>query len=139
MRSLWHPALAGFTYFGVVFALGFALGTLRILVVKPRLGEGLAVGLELPIMLALSWFACRWLVARFALPATLRACLVMGALAFAMLMGAELMLSMLVFGRTVSAHLEQYRELAGLLGLAGQVAFALFPLIQGRGATSRPP
>jgi ABC-type polysaccharide/polyol phosphate export permease len=53
----------------------------------------------------------------------------MGALAFALLMLAELALSMLAFGRSVSAHLALYRELPALLGLAGQIAFATFPVM----------
>jgi len=131
-RPLVRAAIAGLTYFGAVFAAGFALGTLRVLVLMPRLGEALAVGLELPIMLALSWFACRWLVARFGVPEMLIARLVMGTLAFAILMLAELGVSTLAFGRSVSAHLDHYRELSAMLGLAGQIAFAMFPIIQSK-------
>ncbi len=129
-RPLAVAALAGLAYFGVVFAVGFALGTLRVMVLLPRLGAALAVGLELPIMLALSWFACRWLIARFDVPATLVARLVMGTVAFVILMAAELGVSTLALGRSLSAHLDHYRELSAMLGLAGQIAFAMFPIMQ---------
>lgn len=129
-RPLLLSALAGLAYFGVVFAAGFVLGTLRILVLMPRFGDGLAVGLELPIMLALSWFVCRWLIVRFDVPAMLVARLVMGTIAFAALMMAELGVSTLALGRSVSTHFHHYRELSAILGLAGQIAFAMFPIMQ---------
>lgn len=125
-----RAAWAGLAYFGVVFAAGFALGTLRVLVLAPKVGESAAVVLELPIILAVSWVACRWLIARFAVPKMLIDRLVMGGLAFAVLLGGEIGVSVLGFGRTLSAHLEQYRQLPALIGLAGQLVFAMFPAVQ---------
>lgn len=125
-----HAAWAGLAYFGVVFAAGFGLGTLRVLVLAPKLGENAAVLLELPIILAVSWAACRWLIARFGVSKMLTDRLVMGGLAFTVLIAAETGVSVLGFGRTLSAHLEHYRQIPALIGLAGQVAFALFPILQ---------
>ncbi len=126
MRAAW----AGLAYFGVVFAAGFGLGTLRVLVLAPKLGENAAVLLELPIILAVSWAACRWLIARFGVPKMLTDRLVMGGLAFSVLIVAEIGVSVLGFGWTLSAHLEHYRQIPALIGLAGQVAFAWFPILQ---------
>jgi len=131
-RSILRAATAGLAYFALVFAAGFALGTLRVVVLTPRLGDpATAVLLELPVMLGLSWMACRWLIARLDVPTAVSARLVMGGSAFATLMVAELGVSVLAFGRTLPAHLEHYRQLPTLLGLAGQMAFAVFPVIQG--------
>jgi hypothetical protein len=55
----------------------------------------------------------------------------MGAIAFVVLLVAEIAVSVLGFGRSLSAQLEQYRQLPALIGLAGQVVFAAFPIIQG--------
>jgi hypothetical protein len=125
-----RAALAGLAYFGVVFAAGFGLGTFRVLVLAPTLGEIAAVLFELPIILAVSWVACRWLIKRFDVQKLVSARLVMGGIAFAVLLVAEIGVSVFGFGRSLSAHLEQYRELSTLIGLAGQVAFASFPIIQ---------
>ena len=58
----------------------------------------------------------------------------MAGVAFAFLMIAEVGLSVFLFDRSVMAHLHHVTDSAGLIGLAGQVAFALFPLLQlGRG------
>jgi hypothetical protein len=114
----------------VVFAAGFLLGALRVLILAPIMGGTSVVVLELPVILALSWTACRWLTVRIDVAALLGPRLVMGGVALAMLMLAELSVSTLVFGRPLSAHLGQYRELSTMLGLAGQIVFAAFPAIQ---------
>ncbi len=127
-----RAALAGSLYFGAVFAAGFVLGAVRVLVLLPRLGETAAVALELPVMLLLSWFVCRRVVDRFGIPPAFSHRLVMGGTAFGLLMLAEMGLSVLAFGRSMPEHLMHYATLAGLLGLAGQIAFAAFPALQGR-------
>ena len=121
---------AGLAYAAGVFAVGFMLGAIRILVVIPELGELAGLSLELPIMLAVSWLICRRTTAYFAVPAGVSARLVMGVVAFAGLMAAETTLSLFAFGRSLSEYLLRYREWASLLGLAGQIAFAAIPTIQ---------
>jgi ABC-type uncharacterized transport system permease subunit len=124
--------IAGILYFAAAFALGFVLGTLRTLWLAPRLGAVAATALELPVMLAFSWLACGWFVRRWRVPDTLTARLAMGATAFVLLMIAEAGVSVLLLGRTVRDHFATYRELAPLLGLAAQIAFALFPTFHRR-------
>lgn len=117
---------AGFFY----FLIAFALGVFRVMVVIPRLGDTNAVLIELPVMLALSWMACAWLVRRFAVPRRTAERLAMGALAFALLMLGELAVSVFGFGRTVAEHLATYQTPGAQLGLAAQLVFALLPLVQ---------
>jgi hypothetical protein len=123
---------AGAVYFAFVFLAGFALGTLRVLVVAPRLGATVAVLLEAPVILAISWAACGWCLRRLKPPATVSARATMGAVAFALLMSAELGLSVLVFGRSIAAHFADYGTAAGAIGLAAQIGFALLPLVERR-------
>ena len=121
---------AGLAYFAAVFAVSFALGTVRVLLLIPNLGESTAVLLELPIMLGVSWVACGFFVARFSVPALWIDRLVMGALAFLLLTIAEGCLSVLLFGRSVAEHLATYRSGQALMGLAAQIAYAAFPLLR---------
>jgi hypothetical protein len=128
---LWHdPAMTalalGLRYFAGVFAAGFLLGTVRTLWLAPALGELATVAVELPVMLGISWWWCRRLLARQALDMAARA--VMGGTAFLWLMLAELALS-LAFGRTAAEQLAALLAPAGLLGLAGQMLFAAMPLV----------
>lgn len=120
----------GILYFAIVFAAGFLLGTFRVFVLLPLIGELAAVALELPIILIISWLVCRRLISRFSVPATASQRLAMGALAFCLLMLAEVGLSVLVFDRSGAEYLAHLLTAPGLLGLAGQVAFALLPLSQ---------
>jgi hypothetical protein len=127
----WSSAFkASLAYFVVGFGFGFLLGTFRMLVIVPAVGEISAVMLEMPIMLAISWVSSRWLIGRFSVPDRLAPRLVMGGLAFALLMFAEVGLSIVGFGRTFAEHLASYRQVASIMGLLGQFAFASFPAIQ---------
>lgn len=55
---------AGAIYFAAAFALGFVLGTIRVLWLAPHVGETAAVLAEQPVMLTVSWFAAGWLIRR---------------------------------------------------------------------------
>ena len=116
----------GLRYFAGVFAVGFALGTVRTLWLAAAIGDTAAVAVELPFMLGFSWWWCRRLLAGGRLSVGQRA--VMGGSAFLWLMLAELALS-LAFGRTLAEHLAGLLTPAGLLGLAGQLLFAALPVL----------
>jgi len=120
---------AGIAYFGLVFAAGFVLGTIRTLWLAPRIGAFGAVVIELPYMLAIAWFVCRWLVGRFAVGSTWTERLLMGVVAFVLLMIAELILTVAAFGGTVPGFIAALATPEGALGLLGQVAFAALPLV----------
>jgi hypothetical protein len=124
--------VAGLIYFCIAFACGFLLGILRVIVVAPRLGALTAVLIELPLMLATSWLAARWVCAIMQVPATLGDRLLMGALAFALLMLAEATLGLSLFGRNLQSQLEALATTPGFAGLAGQFVFALFPVLIAR-------
>jgi hypothetical protein len=117
---------AAVTYWAIVFALGFVLGTVRVLWVIPMVGLMPATLLELPIILTASWFAAGWILRRFAI-ATRREALTLGLLAFAILMAAECALAGVLSGQTPAQWLAGLRQPHALLGLAGQVAFSLMP------------
>ena len=121
------PILAAARYALAVFAAGFLLGTFRVLWLAPRHSPTAAVALELPLILAVAWIACRRAAA--AVPTTPRARLAMGGIAFLLLIAAEALVGTAI-GRGVAAQIRDLTAAAGLLGLAGQIAFALFPLLQ---------
>jgi hypothetical protein len=98
------------------------------------LGETFAVALELPVILVLAWLACRWIVRRLAVPDSRMPRLSMGATAFFLLFLGELAISITLADRSIAQHLAFYREPPHLLGLAGQILFAAFPILQVRRA-----
>ena len=121
---------AGAVYFGLVFVAGFVLGTIRTLVISPALGEVSAVLVELPFMLVVSWIACCWIVNLLLVQKNPIARITMGISALLMLLVAEAMLSIGFAGLSLQEHFALYLKLAAQLGLLGQFAFAVFPLIQ---------
>lgn len=121
---------AGMIYFAVAFTAGFAVGTIRVLAIVPQIGETIAVLMELPVMLALSWLVCAWLLRRLAVPARPRERIAMGGSAFLLLMAGELGVSVFALGRTVVQHLQTFQTASALLGLAAQIIFATLPLVQ---------
>jgi hypothetical protein len=120
---------AGLFYFLLVFAAGFVLGTLRVMLVEPRFGAAGAVAVELPIMLTLSWITCRALLRRFAVPGAAGARLAMGGTALGLLLLAETAVGVLLLGRDLSGQIGSYRATSAQLGLAAQVVFAALPLV----------
>lgn len=128
---------AGLVYFLSVFAAGFLLGTIRVLLIEPRLGALGAVLLETPFILAASWFLCRSWIGRFNVPPSLSSRLVMGVFAFGLLLAAEILLGFYGFGRPLADQIAAWGTPPGALGLAGQMLFGLFPLAQGAKARRR--
>jgi hypothetical protein len=124
---------AAAVYFALVFAAGFALGTVRVLAVAPCFGELAAVLCETPVMLGVSWLACGAAIRAFGVRGR-GAGLAMGAAAFALLMAAEAALAVAGFGRSPAEFLHAFGSPAGAVGLAGQVAFGVFPLLRAGGS-----
>ena len=127
-----RASLAGLVYFAGVFALGFVLGTIRVFVLEPALGPLWPIIIELPVILAASWWYCGRVIQALKPGDAWQARLVMGVSAFAFLMAAELLLSISVFGRTLMEHVSAWASVHGALGLIGQIAFASFPLFAAR-------
>ena len=128
MARIVPPALL---YVAAVFAAAFVLGTFRILVLVPRLGELAAVTLEVPVVLGLSWLVAGRALRRWPLPRPGQR-LAMGGLAFALLMLGETTLGVTLFGRTLAGSLAAMATLPGLVGLAGQIGFGLIPALRGQ-------
>lgn len=125
------PALqAGLACFATVFAVGFVLGTIRTLLLVPRVGATVAVAIELPVMIFASWHACRYCVARYRVPTATGSRLSMGGVALLLLLAAELGISLTLGGLTVAQHFALYARPEHQLGLAGQLLFALMPWLQ---------
>ena len=121
---------AGTIYFAIVYAIGFLLGTVRVLLLLPVVGETAAVVFEVPVMLVVSWIAARWSSRKFSVPAKLPPRAVMGVFAFALLILGELAVSSLVFGRSWEGTVAAYQSPGGFLGLLAQLIFALLPTAQ---------
>lgn len=122
---------AGLIYFIGVFAMGFILGALRSHFLVPLTGPVTAVLIELPIILLFAWHLCRLLIARFHLPSDPSRRLMMGLVAFVCLMSGELLIAVFLQDLRVTEFFSTFHLPENRIGLAGQIIFALFPMIEG--------
>lgn len=127
---------AGAIYFVVVFAFAFLLGAIRVSFLAPAVGAFWATLIELPFTLTVAWFAAGWIVRNRGVAAGAPAIL-MGVTAFTVLMIAEAALA-LAFGRDLAGYLASFLTAPGALGLTGQIAFGLLPVIQARRPSDDP-
>lgn len=128
MRNSPRAIRLGAVYALSVFAAGFVLGAVRTLIIAPRTSDLTAVLIELPIILGLSWIVLGKLARREA-PLPLPARALAGAAAFLLLIALELVLSAFITPGGAEAFAASWLTLPGGIGLAGQIVFALFPLI----------
>jgi hypothetical protein len=120
---------AGLCYFALTFGAGFLLGPLRMLVLVPRIGARAAELAELPVMIVVTWLAARWTIRRFHVPSSTRLRLVMGALAFALLLAAEFSLVLPLRGLTLEQYFATRDPVSGVAYYASLVLLASMPLI----------
>ncbi|MFQ6539444.1 MULTISPECIES: hypothetical protein [Aphanothece] len=119
---------AGFTYFSLVFGAGFLLGAVLVLVLVPRLGARLAELSEMPLMAVVIVLAARHVLRRWPLP-NATACLLVGGLALALLLAAELTLAALVEGQSPAHWIASLDPVSGPVYLAMLPVYALMPLV----------
>jgi hypothetical protein len=120
---------AGFFYFALVFGGGFLLGAVRVPLLVPRLGERVAELMEMPVMLVVIILSARFIIKRFAMPATATVCLGTGLFALILLLTAELLLAAVLRGRSPAEYIASRDPVSGGVYLAMLVLFALMPLI----------
>ncbi len=127
---------AAFFYFATVFAVGFVLGPLREMVVKPLTGELVALLIEAPlILLAMVYFApraMRWAALGQGLPRRVA----MGLMAFAFVVLAEAVAAHVLRGWSLSQWVGHFATREGWVGLALYVVFAVLPLFSRTAAVS---
>jgi len=122
-------ALVGLLYFTLIFTLAFATGVVRTLFIAPLLGPLAAISLEVPVLLAASWFVARRLLRGRSFSLARRASI--GALAFALTMISEAVLAHFMRGQGISEWAAAVATPLGLVGLAAQLGFAGMPVLAG--------
>ena len=120
---------SGVLYFGIVFAVGFALGVVRVLWMVPQFGVRVAELMEAPFMLAASFLAARWTVRRLAPPNTAWTRLQVGVIALAILLAVEFTLVLWVRGLSFGEYLESRDPVVGAVYVALLAGFAVMPAL----------
>jgi len=123
---------AGMTYFALVFGAGFVLGSIRVPLLVPRLGERAAELIEMPVMLIVVWLSARFIIQRFSLPADVLPRLGAGLLALGLLVTAEVLLAVTLQDRTLGEYVASRDPVSGIVYLAMLALFAVMPLVLAR-------
>lgn len=126
---------AGIFYFLGVFAMGFILGAIRSLFLVSYTGPVIAVLIEIPIMLVFAWHLCLLLTRKLEISSEIYGRLVMGFVAFSCLMTGEVLIAILLQEGRMTDFFLTFDLPENRIGLGGQIAFALFPVIQAYGQT----
>jgi hypothetical protein len=125
--------IAATVYFLMLFALGFALGAIRVLAVTPRIGELAATLTEVPLMLTAAFFASRWTITRWRVPRDPAARWAMVFWFLILLFLFETLLGAMLFGRAMAEQGAGLATPAGLVGISAQIIAALLPVFVRQG------
>ena len=118
-------------YFAIVFTAGVVFGTVRVMLVVPAFGVRAAELSELPLMLAVIFVAAHWLNRRFLSGRDDRSRLVVGVMAFVLLLLAEVALGVMVGRPPMDVFLNR-DPVSGSAYYASLCVFALMPWYLGR-------
>ena len=119
---------SGALYFALVFGAGFVLGTIRVLLVVPRIGTRTAELIETPVMVLVSFMAARWTIRRLVAQPTTTERIAIGFVALALLVSAEFTFVRWLQGLTISEYLASRDPVAGTAYVIALGLFAVMPL-----------
>jgi len=124
-----RAAFGGLVYCVLTYGIGFVLGTIRVLLITPNIGPIFAVMLELPFMVLASALVCPRVIIWFSISDDFGQRMTMGAVGFTALMLIEAGMGQFIFGQTPTVFLDALLTPEGMLGLFGQLCFALMPIV----------
>ena len=116
-------------YFALVFGAGFLLALIRIPMLVPKFGVRTAELMEMPIMLAVIYFAARWIVRHPATPPSPAARLAIGLLALALLLLTEFSVLLWLQGLTIAQAIAHRDPVSGSAYALSLALFAAMPLL----------
>ena len=117
----------GLLYFAAVFAVGFVLGTVRVLWAVPHFGPRGAELIEMPLMLVATILAALWVVRWLALPPGGWTRLGMGLVAVGCLLLTEFTVVLQLRALSIAEYVTNRDPVSGTAYILMLVVFALMP------------
>ncbi|MES2883741.1 MAG: hypothetical protein V4709_02985 [Pseudomonadota bacterium] len=127
MNAKCNVLKAAAIYFALVFGTGFALGTLRVLLMVPMVGARTAELIESPLMLLVTIFAARWLDRHRWRDFEGSQRLAVGGIAVTMILLADLAVGVLLRGLSPMQVFISRDAVSGLVYYGLLAIFALMP------------
>jgi hypothetical protein len=125
----WSALKYGSIYFTLVFGTGFALGTIRVFILEPRIGTRYAELTEMPIMLFVIYLSAKYVVSKLYSTKPILPYLVTGLSALTFLLLVEFALVLGLQGMSIEQYLESRDNVAFGAYIISLIIFALMPLI----------
>jgi hypothetical protein len=119
-------------YFAIVFAVGFGLGPVRVLLLEPIVGNTVAVLIEAPFLLAAIVWAARYVSRRMKVSPVLSDLLVMGCSAAVLVLLADFAIGLPLRGIAMADQFNYLVTPAGHFYLVLVAIFALAPVVIAR-------
>lgn len=134
MRRLIQSAVI---YYAIVFAIAFALGVFRTLLVEPKLGVRMAELVEMPAMLAVIGFTALRLfgMSDARQPTIELGCI--GLLALTLMLSTEVILVLNLRGISIVEYVKGRDPVSGAVYIVLLLIFAAMPWIVGRKSRSK--
>lgn len=123
-------AVGGAAYFLIVFGVGFVLGAIRTVWLVPRLGVRWAELLEIPVMLAVIYWAARWVSRWFRLDDHRRPVQAgVGLVGLLLLLATELVLAFQLGGQSPVEYVASRDPVSGTAYALSLALFVLMPTL----------
>jgi hypothetical protein len=122
----------GIVYFLLVFGAGFVLGTVRVLLIVPHVGDRAAELFEIPLILLATVLAARWITRRFPEPSDNAERLVIGGIALGLMLAGELAVGIGLRGMTASDVILNRDPVSGTAYYLSLLFFAVMPWMVSR-------
>ena len=122
-----RPALV---YFALVLGTGFVLGMFRVPILVPRIGERWAELAEMPVMATVIFVAAGYILRRFPEIALPGRSLVVGFLALALSVSAELGLAVVLQDKTLAEFIISRDKISGSVYIVLLLVFAIMPRLR---------
>jgi hypothetical protein len=129
--------MASAIYFGIVFGVGFLLGSVRVPFLVPRLGERFAELAEMPLMFAAIFLAAGHVVRKYGALIAQPGWWLVGGISLAFLAAAELFFALVLTGRGIGEYIASRDPVSGSVYLAMLAVFAAMPWFRRRLGTAR--
>jgi hypothetical protein len=127
-RTRGRPILvAASVYFGIVFGVGFLLGSVRVPFLVPRVGERFAELAEMPLMFVAIFLAAGYVVRKYGSSMSPVDWMLVGTMSLALLVLAELVLAVVLAGREVGEYISSRDPVSGSVYLVMLIVFAAMP------------
>ena len=121
---------AALVYFAFVLGTGFVLGMFRVPILVPRIGERWAELSEMPIMAAVIFLAAGYVLRHFPDVCAPGRSLVVGFLALAFSVAAELGLAVVLQDRRLLEYIRSRDKVSGSVYIALLLVFAAMPRLR---------